>query len=344
MKVKFKLLIALLALVPISLKAEEYNKEVHKGYAKSQITALDVSNKFGTIEINDFGGDSVTVDVTITVETNSEARAEQLMDLIRININRSGGVLNAQTEISDDFKSKQNFSIDYKINIPNDRNLTVENKFGNVAVQSLNAAGNFEIAYGNLTAGLLNAPGDGVLLEMSYGKADIESINKMSGEIKYSKIFIGQAGILSMETKYSGINVDELESLDLESKYDDVKLGRVGSVTAESKYTNYALDELSKSINIDTEYGSVRVGKVLPDFSKIEITNSYGGISLGMDQLSYQLDASCDYCDIKYPNEDFQGNRTKDTTRLSVQGSVGTPSGGQQVIIKSRYGGIKLDR
>ncbi|WP_120274548.1 hypothetical protein [Mangrovibacterium diazotrophicum] len=344
MKVKFKILIALLALLPLGLKAEDYSKTIHKGYTTSQITALDVSNKFGTIEINDFGGDSVTVDVTITVESNSEGRAAQLMNLIQININRSGSVLNAQTVISDDFKSKQNFSIDYKINIPKDRKLDVQNKFGNVAVQALDAAGSFDISYGNLTAGVLNSPGDGVLLDLSYGKADIESVNKMQGEVKYSKVYVGQAGFLSMETKYSGINVDELQSLSLESKYDDVKLGHVGSVTAESKYTNYSLDELSGSMNINTEYGSVRVGKVLPNFSKIEITNSYGGISLGMDQLSYLLDADCDYCDVKYPTESFQGNRQKDNSRLQVEGNVGTPSGGQQVIIKSRYGGIKLNK
>ncbi|WP_163713913.1 hypothetical protein [Mangrovibacterium lignilyticum] len=344
MKAKFKILIVLLALLPFSLKAEEFTRNVHKGYLNSQITALDVSNKFGAIEINDFGGDSVTVDVIITVETNSEDRAEKLMDLIQININRSGGVLNAQTVINDDFKSKQNFSIDYKINIPKDRNLTVANKFGNVAVQSLEAAGNFDIAYGNMTAGTLNAPGgDGILMELSYGKADLESVNKMTGEIKYSKVFIGQAGDLNLETKYSGLNVDELNSLNLESKYDGVKLGRVGTVIAESKYTNYTLDELSKELSIDTEYGSVRVGRVLPDFSQIQITNSYGGISLGMDDLSYQLDASCDYCDVKYPVDDFQGNRAKDNASLKVQGNVGTPTGAQKVIIKSRYGGIKLN-
>ena len=340
----FKLLILLLALLPFSLKAEDFKRKTHQGYLKSQITALDVSNKFGAIEINDIDGDSVTVDVTITVESNSQSRAEQLMNLIRININRSGGLLKAQTVISDDFKSKQSFSIDYKINIPKNRNLTVSNKFGNVAVQSLEAAGNFEVDYGNMTAGSLNAPGDqAIQLELSYGKADIESVNKMTGEIRYSKVFIGQAGYLNMETKYSGINVDELKQLDLESKYDGVKLGRVENIVASSKYTNYTLDELSKSLTIDTEYGSVRIGKVLPDFTKIEITNSYGGISLGMDNLSYQLDADCDFCDIKYPVESFRGNRVKDNTKLKVLGNVGTPSEMQKVIIKSRYGGIKLN-
>lgn len=343
MKVKFKILLALLAFLPFSLQAAEYSKTVHEGYAKSLITALNVSNKFGAIEINDFGGDSITVDVTITVETTNEGRAEQLMSLIDINMFRSGSVLNAKTVIDNDFKSKENFSIDYKINIPKDRALTVSNKFGNVAVQALDAPGSFEIAYGNITAGTLNSPGDGVQLELAYGKADIESINKMSGEIKYSKIFLDQAGDLSIESAYSGINVEDLQSLDIESKYDDVKLGRVNRIDAESKYTNYKLEELTGSLGIETAYGSVNIGKVSPDFKSINITNTYGGVSLGMAGLSYAIDAECDYCDVKYPAEQFQGNRSKDNANLKVQGNIGSPSGMQKVVIRSRYGGIKLN-
>ncbi len=343
MKVKFKILLALLALLPFGLQAAEYSKTVHQGYAKAIITALNVSNKFGTIEINDFGGDSVTVDVIITVETSNEGRAEQLMDLIDINIYRSGGTLNAKTEINQDFKSKQNFSIDYKINIPKDRALTVTNKFGNVAVQALEAPGAFEIAYGNLTAGTLNAPAEGVQLELKYGKADIEAVNAMVGEIKYSKIFFGQAGNMHIESAYSGINIDELESLKLESKYDGVKLGRVGQIIADSKYTNYKLDELNGSLAIETAYGSVSIDKVSPGFTSIDISNTYGGVSLGMEDLSYTIDAECDYCDIKYPDDQFEGNRNKENTSLKVQGNIGASDGSQKVVIRSRYGGIKLN-
>jgi len=343
MKVKFKLLLALLAFLPLALQAAEYNKTVHEGFSKSLITALNVSNKFGAIEINDFGGDSITVDVTITVETNSEGRAEQLMSLIDINISRSGSLLNAKTIIDNDFKSKENFSIDYKINIPKDRALTIANKFGNVAVQALDAPGSFDISYGNITAGTLNSPGDGVQLELAYGKADIESLNKMSGEIKYSKLFFGQAGDLSIESAYSGINIEDVKSLELESKYDDVKLGSVDKIDAESKYTNYKIEELTGEIDIETAYGSVNVGKVSPNFNTINIANTYGGVSLGMEGLSYLIDAECDYCDVKYPADQFQGNRSKDNAKLKVQGNIGSTTGMQKVVIRSRYGGIKLN-
>lgn len=344
MKVKFKLLMLLVAVLPLCSFAAEYEKTVHQGYAKDQIMALDISNKFGMIEINDLGGDSVTVDVRITVESRSEATAEQLLDYIEINLYQSGNTLNAQTVIKDDFKSKQNFSIDYRINIPNDRALKVTNKFGNVAVQSLEAAGSFTIGYGNITTGTLNAPGNGVNLELAYGKADIESVNKLISEVKYSKLYLGTVGDMVVESKYCDLNIDNIHSLQIASKYDGVSLGVVDAVSADSKYTNYDIDELKSTLKIDTQYGSVRVGDVSPAFESINITNSYGGISLGMSDLSYYLDARCDYCDVKYPETEFHGNREKDNSRLSVVGQVGDATGAPKVVIQSRYGGVNLQK
>ena len=78
MKLNHKLLILFLGLATFSAHAAEYSKEIHQGFEKSLISAMSVTNKFGTVELNDWGGDSVTVDVTITVQNNSENRATAL--------------------------------------------------------------------------------------------------------------------------------------------------------------------------------------------------------------------------------------------------------------------------
>lgn len=343
MKWKFKLFVLLMGMLPLTLQAADYTKQVHQGFVKSQITALDITNKFGMIEINDLGGDSVTVDALITVESMNEAKANQLLDQIRIDIGRSGGLLTVKTILTENFQTKQNFSINYRINIPKDRNLTVSNKFGNVVLNELEGKGNFVIAYGNLTTGPLNVQtGTDFWLDLSYGKADIESVNQLAGEINYSKIYIGHAGKMKLESKYSGLNVQKLENLQLESKYDGVSIEEGGSILANSKYTNYKIGALSKELKLNTEYGSVRVDEVKPDFNRIEITNSYGGITLGLDGATYQLNAECDYCDIHYPADKFQGNRLKENTRLKVQGQVGNGDTNRQVTVTSRYGSLKL--
>ncbi len=342
MKLKFKLLFMLAMVFSLAANAQEYTREEHSAFLKSQIQALDVTNKFGTITINDFGGDSVVVDVRITVEHTVEKKAEFLLDQIKISTRRVGQELQVETVINDNFKTKRNFSIDYTINIPADRDLKVTNKFGHVVLNNLAANGSFNLSYGNLSANDLAAPaGNKIRLNLDYGKADIESVNHLVTEIKYSKLFIGEAGTVQAETKYSGLNIEEADELDLESKYDGVNIEEIKSLRANSKYTNYDIEELKQRLLLDTQYGSVRVEEVGENFEHIEITNSYGGLEIGLDDTDYYLDANCDYCDIRYPEDRFTGNREKRDHSINLQGEVGENTN-RRVIIKSRYGGIKL--
>lgn len=342
MKLKFNLLMLLVAFGMMAAQAADYTKQEHTSYLRSQIQALDVTNKFGSITINDFGGDSVVVDVLITVENANEKKANYLLDQIEISMRRVGQVLTLETLIKDDFKTKGNFSIDYTINIPADRDLEVTNKFGNLILNNLSAKGVFNISYGNMTAGYLEAPENSpVSLELAYGKADIESVNNLQTELRYSKLFIGQAQSIRADSKYSGLNVEELGQLVLESKYDGINVEELGSLQANSKYTNYDIEELKQLLVLDTQYGSVRIKEVSDDFESIEIINSYGGLEIGLDDQDYAIDVSCDYCDVKYPEDEFVGNREQKNHSFYVQGTIGEQTN-KKVQIKSRYGGIKL--
>ncbi len=342
MKLKFKFLILLLAVATIGAKAGEYTRDIHKGFVKSAIETLRVNNKYGEIKINDLGGDSITVDVLITVESPTEKKAEYLFEQIDIDIRKSGSELSLETDIKKTFKTKQHFTIDYMINIPADRNLVVTNKYGNVVVNSLNAKGFFDVQYGRIHTGELVAPeGSPIKLELAYSKADLESFNNMNAEIKYSKLYISEAGKLRADSKYSVVNAEELTSLELESKYDGVDIEELDKLRAISKYTNYNVDELAKSLILETEYGSVNIDEVGEELERIEITNSYGGINIGMENLSYELDAECNYCKIKLPDGSFAGNREKDGKHLKMNGTVGD-SPTATVKIRSRYGGVKL--
>lgn len=139
---------------------------------------------------------------------------------------------------------------------------------------------------------------------------------------------------------YSTVNLHKTASLTLDSKYDGINIEEVGNLKSVSKYTNYKIGVLSGSFDLDTGYGSVRISKVDAKFDQIKIVNSYGGINIGLDELNYKLQADCDYCDVKYPEDRFKGNKIRDNNRFSLDGHVGT--GGGTVSITSRYGAVKL--
>ncbi len=343
MKSKFNLTLVLLILSTMLLSAAgvEFTRNIRKAWTKSSVSALKITNKFGEVKINDLGGDSVTIKVVITVDNLSESKAKDLLNKIQIDFRKDGGLVSAETKIEDDFKSKQSFSIDYLVNIPKDRDLTIDNRYGNLIINELAARGNFEVNYGSMTAGNINAPaGNPVKIIINYGKADLESINDANMEFKYSKLYADEINHLVLDTKYSTVNLHKTGSLTLDSKYDGINIDEVGRLKSASKYTNYKIGLLTGNFDLETGYGSVRISKVDAKFDQINIVNSYGGINIILDDLNYKLKAECDFCDVKYPENRYKGNRIKDNHRFSLDGNVGT--GGGSVSITSRYGGVKL--
>lgn len=343
MKKAFKLTLFLIILSATLAVAAgtEYTKNIRKGWPKNSVSALKIVNKFGEVKITDMGGDSVTIKVVITVENASESKARDLLNKIQIDFDKNGNLVIAETRFEDNFQSRQSFSINYLVNIPKNKDLDIANRYGNVIVNELEAKGTFLVNYGSFTGGNMKAPaGSPVKISVNYGKADLEAINSARLEFSYSKLYANEIDQLMLETKYSTVNLHKAGNLTLDSKYDAINLDEVDHLKAVSKYTNYKVGQLNKNFDLDTGYGSVRIGKVDSKFEQIRIVNSYGGITIGLNDLNYKLKADCDYCEVKFPEDRYKGNRIKDNHRFSLDGNVG--SGGGNVSITSRYGGVKL--
>ena len=347
MKSKFKIITAIIVITifssGITAIAEELTNEFHQAWLASSANKLEISNKFGEIKVNYQGGDSITIDVKVTVEAPNEKKANELLELIEVKFGKSGSTVKAVTEIDNDFKSKQQFSIDYTVNIPSDKELAITNKYGNTILDELNASGDFHISYGNFSANQLNAPENGHMeIYLAYGKANLESCSKANVEVNYSTIDFGGVNVLQILSKYSVLNIEEVDVITADSKYDTFNFEEVESLSATSKYSHFKIEELKTNLKIEAGYGGVKIDEVGADFESISIENSYGQIKLGLDERNYTIDASCKYCGIKYPADNFSGDRIKENNSSKINGKVG--SGGKgKVYISSNYGEINLN-
>lgn len=323
--------------------AEEKTKEYHEMWPASAVQSLEIVNKFGQVKVRNEGGSDITIDVVVTVEAANESRANELLNDINVTFRKTGNTVTAVTEISNNFKSQRKFSIDYEINVPSDKNLSISNKYGNTVVDKLFANGNFDVSYGNFSANALEAPQNGSMkLALAYGNGSIDRAGNLEVNVAYSPLSIDECKNLKLESKYSQISIDKAESLFAQSKYDNFSIDAIGSLTSESKYSHFRIDRLSKSIELETDYGSLKVAEVNPGFESVSVTSSYGPVSLGLKDSNYTLNASCSYCGVSFPEAQFNGNRSKESTSTEINGQVGTGTGGK-VMIKSRYGDIRLN-
>jgi hypothetical protein len=152
----------------------------------------------------------------------------------------------------------------------------------------------------------------------------------------------GELDYLKMESKYAVVNVEKVNAVEVDSKYDTFNFEEVNSFEGSTKYSHTKIGNLAASLKVDAGYGGIRVDEVDTGFDFIDITNSYGQIAVGLINTSYLIDAECEYCGISYPEGDFEGNRINETQTKKVKGKVGTGEGGS-VMLRSRYGSIKLD-
>ena len=343
MKTTFKITALLILVIVLgagrTTLAVEKTKKYRESWPASGVETLDISNKFGEVKFRNDGGTEITIDVLVTVEASSDSKANDLLNMIDVKFSKSGNVVKAVTSIENNFRSQRSFSIDYTVNVPSDKNLRVSNKYGNVVVNRLTGTGEFDVQYGNITA--VSLKGASTRLKLAYGKGNINETGNLETDISYSNITFGETGDLRLNSKYSTVDLDKAKNIQTDSKYDKLNFGEITSLKADTKYSQVRITSLAKSLLITSGYGGVRVDKIAPDFESVDITNSYGQISLGLGGTGYTVDARCDYCGVSYPQDRFKGNRMKENTSFQLQGKIGNAGGGN-VLVKSRYGEIKL--
>lgn len=336
----FSLLILSLALFAAQAHAERLTKKIYKSFAVAEVAKLELSNKYGNIRIDDNRKDSVVVDVEIWVDGNG-SRAQKLLDNIEVLINKSGNTVSAATEFKGDFNNRfSEFSIDYRISVPQDRDLTVAQKYGNVSMNNLTGKGLFDIKYGELQAKNLLSPSLGIQIE--YSKASVEATRDLNLGIKYSKINLNKADNLTIDSKYSGIVVGTCKEVTVDSKYDDYKFTTVNSLQSNTMYTGYKIDQLLSALTLTNGYGDVNVKSIPAGFKNIKVSSRYATIRLGIAPgASYRLDGAVKYCELKHPNGKL--NKSREDTSYEVHGTVGESDSPKSVVnIESSYGTVNL--
>ena len=141
---KCKLLIIIILVMSITASATRVSKHVYRSYPVGKVQKLDLNNKYGNIYIENNRTDSVVVSVDIWVEGSSD-RAQRLLNNIDVTINLSGSTVVAVTNIENNMNGNNEFSIDYHVSVPADRELAVVQKYGTVNMKDLTAKGTFEI-------------------------------------------------------------------------------------------------------------------------------------------------------------------------------------------------------
>jgi hypothetical protein len=352
--------INLLLLIVNSLSAQSDfdTRSYSKTLPVDKETTLDVSNKYGTIQITPWNKDSVYIRAEIKAYAKDRSKTNKMFDGISVNISGSKYIVKAQTEFSsnintlfESFKGMTNkiisydshIEINYYINIPEYLNLKIDNKYGDVYME--NSTGEFRISVSNGSF-KANSLGKNSSLNLVFCDAKINSVISGNIDASFSEISIGETEDLSTNSISSKYDIKKAGMIRTESKRDKFFFENIGSLQGNAYFTDFNVNNLGKEINLSTRYGSINTEYIENGFESININSSYSDISLRFDQgTSYNLDIRHLNAFLVLPDKNIRTEEkvlNEDKKEYLTTGTVGKNAGKAKVKIDATRGNIYL--
>jgi hypothetical protein len=287
------------------LNAQTYteSQKILRTFPAGPETRLDLSNKYGTIQIIPWQKDSVNIAIDLYVESSSASKLEKLKKSVDFEFTDTKYYIIANTVFGgksgsffSDLKdlggtiipSKNEVKIDYVVNVPSDMNMNITNKYGDIYIDDMKGSVSVNLSNGDIKANSLLGETN---ISLNFGNGIINELANAKLNISYADIEIQSAGQLKFESKSSKIRIREVDIIRTVSKRDKYTISSINNLFGESWFTDFWLYKLNEEINFNPKYGALKIDSVADNFSIININTEYTDLNFVFNRTAaYQLE------------------------------------------------------
>ncbi|MRX65477.1 hypothetical protein [Maribacter luteus] len=356
----YKYVTVLFFIAPMILAANDgklrgkYSKEktIKKEYNVNSNALLKVNNSYGNLNVISWEENRILIEVHIKTSGNNEEKVQKKLDDITVDFEASNEMVSAKTIFNKNKSSwgwnwgnsNVNMQINYTIKLPVKNSVHLDNDYGNIILDRIDGHAKINCDYGRLEIGELH--GRNNYLNFDYtSKSSIGYIN--SGEIKadYSGFTIDKAGNLKINADYTNSTILSMENLQYSCDYGNIEVGEAHNVDGNGDYINVKLGTVHGNVDINSDYGSLRINDMAADAGNLHISSDYTGIKIGYSpQYFFDFEIRAEYAGVS-GKDDFEINiSTEKSNNRYYKGYHGSPNSGNSVMINSEYGGISFKR
>lgn len=305
-------------------------KEISKHFKISPETQIEISNKYGKIDIKNWDKDSLVFEIKIKVEAKKLSKLEESVKGIDFDITHNEHFVIVRTGVDKNknslgkeiqrfketiLKSDGNIQVDYTVWMPNTNSLKIDNKFGDIYVGDYHGKIDISLSNGNLKAHDFKGETN---LTMSFADANINSMIEGQLDCNFSEMYIKEADLLQITSKSSDFEFNNIRELDIESRRDKFRIKKVDTLKNKSSFSIFRIDEFNDQLTFRSEYGSIELEHASPDFSRILIESKSTDINLYFNEeanfgFDFTLsDLEHDFCEkVTIENEEVLDEKTK---------------------------------
>jgi len=301
-KVQLHIIFILFA-VAVSAQQPEYTRRISRSFPAKKSITVDISNKYGRIQVLNWNQDSVKIDIDLRIRTKDKQKLSKLKDGIDFEFIEGQSFIKAETKFGENstdlFKdlvdiagtylsSSNSVTINYTVFIPLNTSLKIENKFGDVYMDECQGNLDLQLSYGDLKADILNGQS---VIRLTSGDGDVGYIKKGELFLSYGNIHIREAGNLTAQTRSSNVTLEKVSSISVDSRRDKLFLNEVNTISGECYFTEMNLGIITGSINLSGRYGGIKTEQIKRTFTSINVASVLTDLSLGFEKpLSFRFE------------------------------------------------------
>jgi hypothetical protein len=327
-------------------------------YPVTKETSMEVSNKYGTVQITAWNKDSVMIRAEVKATAENHEKLSKMFDGVSINIFGAKNKVMAQTSFSqnitmlfENFKGMTSklitydsrIEINYYIKVPEYLNMKIENKYGDIYMENCTGELTLNLSNGSLNAGNIGKDSN---LNLTFCDANIESL--ASGRIygSFSDIELKNAGDISINSISSKYNFTKTGKINMESRRDKFRINNITSIKGTSYFTDFDITALQKEATISARYGKIDFQEVASGFDAINLNTGYTDISLEFEPgSSYNVDIRHVNAFVVISDKSAKTDRkvlNEDKKEYITTGTVGKGPASSRVNIDATHGDIYL--
>lgn len=283
----------LLFLAALSANAQfSETREFVKRFAIKPETRIDITNKYGKIELNTWDKDSVVIKFRMEINEKKPIKLEKTMGNLDFDISNNPYYLVVKTQFDKNksqlesefqkfketiLQTNGSIRIDLTVWLPDNHGLTLENKFGDIIMGDYKGETQISISNGNLKTGDLTKRST---LNLNFADAVFNNLTNSLIMSNYSDIKVRNSSVIRLESKSSTIEIVNSDDLSIDSRRDKLRIRLAGKIDGEGSFTQFRISELKNKANIRLSYGSLEIEKVMSSFNDIYVESRSADVNM----------------------------------------------------------------
>jgi len=326
-------------------------KKITKSYDVNSNATLKIDNSYGNLDIVTWSENRIEIEVTITTNGYDEEKVQKKLDEIDVDFSASRDFVSAETRFSKNKSrswwnwgrnSKVNMKVNYVVKMPITNHVNLSNDYGSINLGKLEGRAQINCDYGKITTEELMA--DNNALTFDYSSGCYFSYIK-SGRINadYSSYTVGKSKQIDINADYTKSTIEVAEDITYNCDYGSITVDNVNSFKGSSDYVTLKLGDVYQTIDVKSDYGSIRIDKLHKNVENVTISSDYTGIKLGYDSsFNFNFEFDLEYAGLSGDDDfEFSKKRIKSSEKYYL-GHYGSASASGKIYINSEYGGVKF--